>query len=128
MLPLADVECDPGLPCSALDEPRLCHREGCVGAGHTQRRGGGGQVVGRDHNAKAFTSVLAGGGVRGGLVHGATDEFGSASVQDKVHIHDLHATILALLGFDHKKLTYRYNGRDFRLTDVAGNVVKQVIA
>ena len=75
---------------------------------------------GRDHNAKAFTTVLAGGGVRGGMVYGATDEFGAAAVENKVHIHDLHATILALLGFDHEKLTYRYNGRDFRLTDVAG--------
>jgi hypothetical protein len=83
---------------------------------------------GRDHNAKAFSTVLAGGGVRGGMVHGATDEFGAASIQDKVHVHDLHATILALLGFDHQKLTYRYNGRDFRLTDVAGQVVKSVIA
>ncbi len=83
---------------------------------------------GRDHNAKAFTTVLAGGGVRGGLVHGATDEFGAAAVQDKVHIHDLHATILALLGFDHQKLTYRYNGRDFRLTDVAGQVITPIIA
>jgi len=83
---------------------------------------------GRDHNAKAFTTVLAGGGVRGGTIHGATDEFGAAAVEDKVHIHDLHATILALLGFDHQKLTYRYNGRDFRLTDVSGEVVKQVIA
>jgi len=83
---------------------------------------------GRDHNAKAFTTVLAGGGVRGGMVFGATDEFGAAAVQDKVHIHDLHATILALLGFDHQKLTYRYNGRDFRLTDVSGEVVKPVIA
>jgi hypothetical protein len=83
---------------------------------------------GRDHNAKAFTTVMAGGGVRGGMVHGATDEFGGAAVRDKVHIHDLHATILALLGFDHQKLTYRYNGRDFRLTDVAGQVVKPIIA
>jgi hypothetical protein len=83
---------------------------------------------GRDHNGKAFTTVLAGGGVRGGTVYGATDEFGAASVQNKVHIHDLHATILALLGFNHEKLTYRYNGRDFRLTDVAGQVVKSVIA
>ena len=88
----------------------------------------GNENPGRDHNAKAFSTVLAGGGVRGGTVHGATDEFGAASVQDKVHIHDLHATILALLGFDHQKLTYRYNGRDFRLTDMAGNVVKSVIA
>src|SRR5215472_13731374 len=83
---------------------------------------------GRDHNAKAFTTLLAGGGVKGGTVYGATDEFGAAAVENKVHIHDLHATILALLGFDHEKLTYRYNGRDFRLTDVAGNVVKSVIA
>jgi hypothetical protein len=83
---------------------------------------------GRDHNAKAFTTLLAGGGVRGGTVYGATDEFGSAAVENKVHIHDLHATILALLGFDHQKLTYRYNGRDFRLTDVAGQVVTPVLA
>jgi hypothetical protein len=90
---------------------------------------------GRDHNAKAFTTVMAGGGVRGGTVYGATDEFGAASVQNKVHIHDLHATILALLGFDHKGLSYRYNGRDFHLTDIAGStlereaqVVKGVIA
>src|SRR3989454_81153 len=83
---------------------------------------------GRDHNAKAFTTILAGGGVRGGMVYGATDEFGAAAVEKKVHIHDLHATILALLGFDHEKLTYRYNGRDFRLTDVAGQVVKAVMA
>jgi len=88
----------------------------------------GNENPGRDHNAKAFTTVLAGGGVRGGTVYGATDEFGAASVENKVHIHDLHATILALLGFDHEKLTYRYNGRDFRLTDVAGQVVKPVIA
>jgi len=83
---------------------------------------------GRDHNGKAFTTILAGGGVKAGTIYGATDEFGAASVQDKVHIHDLHATILALLGFDHEKLTYRYNGRDFRLTDVAGKVIKPVIA
>ena len=83
---------------------------------------------GRDHNGKAFCTWMAGGGVKGGTVYGATDEFGAQSVQDKVHIHDLHATQLALLGFDHKKLTYRYNGRDFRLTDNFGNVVKNVIA
>ncbi|MEI2722935.1 MAG: DUF1501 domain-containing protein [Verrucomicrobiota bacterium] len=83
---------------------------------------------GRDHNAKAFTTVFAGGGVKGGTVHGATDEFGAAATVDKVHIHDLHATVLALLGFDHTKLTYRYNGRDFRLTDVAGSVVKGIMA
>ncbi len=83
---------------------------------------------GRDHNAKAFSIWMAGGGVRGGYVHGATDEFGAESIKDKVHIHDLHATILHCLGFDHTKLTYRYNGRDFRLTDVAGNIVKPILA
>jgi hypothetical protein len=83
---------------------------------------------GRDHNAKAFTTVLAGAGVKRGTVYGATDEFGNAAVTDKVHIHDLHATVLALLGFDHTKLTYRYNGRDFRLTDVSGKVVKGILA
>lgn len=87
----------------------------------------GGEKPGRDHNAKAFSIVMAGGGVKGGIVHGATDEFGAAAVQDKVHVHDLHATILQCLGFDHTKLTYRFNGRDFRLTDVAGNVVKQIL-
>lgn len=83
---------------------------------------------GRDHNNKAFSTWMAGGGVKGGTIYGKTDEFGAAAVENKVHVHDLHATILALLGFDHKKLTYRYNGRDFRLTDVAGEVVKGVIA
>ena len=83
---------------------------------------------GRDHNAKAFTTWLAGGGVKGGIVHGASDEFGGAAVTDKVHVHDLHATILHCLGFDHTRLTYRFNGRDFRLTDVAGNVVKPILA
>ena len=83
---------------------------------------------GRDHNQNAFSTVLAGGGVKGGTIYGATDEFGAAAVKDKVHVHDLHATILALLGFNHEKLTYRYNGRDFRLTDVHGSVVKGVMA
>ena len=71
---------------------------------------------------------MAGGGVKGGQAYGQTDEFGYDVVEDKVHVHDLHATILHLLGFDHEKLTYRYNGRDFRLTDVYGNVVKDLIA
>jgi hypothetical protein len=83
---------------------------------------------GRDHNNKAFTTVFAGGGVKGGTVYGATDEFGGAAVENKVHVHDLHATMLHLLGFDHTKLTYRYNGRDFRLTDNFGQVVKGIIA
>ena len=83
---------------------------------------------GRDHNAKAFSVVMAGGGVKGGTVYGTTDEFGSAAIKDKVHPHDLHATILQCMGLDHTKLTYRFNGRDFRLTDVAGNVVKPILA
>jgi hypothetical protein len=86
------------------------------------------EVPGRNHNNKAYSMWMAGGGVKGGTIHGASDEFGGTAVEDKVHVHDLHATILALLGFDHEKLTYRYNGRDFRLTDVYGNVVKSVIA
>ncbi len=89
---------------------------------------GGYENPGRDHNAKAFSTWMAGGGVKGGTVYGATDEFGSAAIKDKVHVHDLHATILRCLGFDHTKLTYRFNGRDFRLTDVAGNVVTPVLA
>ncbi len=66
--------------------------------------------------------------MRGGSVYGTTDEFGAAAVENKVHVHDLHATVLALLGFDHERLTYRYSGRDFRLTDVAGKVVKGIMA
>jgi uncharacterized protein (DUF1501 family) len=87
-----------------------------------------GSNPGRSHNNKAFSVWLAGGGVKSGMVHGSTDEFGVRSVQDKVHVHDLHATVLRLLGFDHTKLTYRYNGRDFRLTDVFGEVVKPIMA
>jgi hypothetical protein len=83
---------------------------------------------GRDHNHYGFSMWLCGGGVRKGYVHGATDEFGFAAVDDKVHVHDLHATLLALLGFDHEKLTYRYAGRDFRLTDVHGQVVTELLA
>jgi hypothetical protein len=71
---------------------------------------------------------LAGGGVKPGLAYGATDDYGYYAIQDKVHIHDLHATILALLGLDHERLTYRYGGRDFRLTDVDGNVVTGIMA
>jgi hypothetical protein len=87
-----------------------------------------GTLNGRDHNSYGFTMWMAGGGVKGGQVYGATDDFGFAAVKDKVHVHDLHATILHLLGFDHTRLTYRYAGRDFRLTDVHGNVVKALIA
>jgi hypothetical protein len=83
---------------------------------------------GRDHNNRGFTVFLAGGGVKAGLHYGATDEFGREAVEGRVHIHDLHATILHLLGLDHEKLTYRYSGRDFRLTDTKGNVVKEILA
>ncbi len=82
---------------------------------------------GRDHNHYGFTMWLAGGGVKGGQAHGATDDFGFKAVTDKVHIHDLHATILNRMGLDHERLTYRYAGRDFRLTDVHGNVVHQLL-
>jgi len=83
---------------------------------------------GRDHDARAFSVWLAGGGIRGGTIYGATDPLGAEAVTDKVHVHDLHATILRALGFDHTKLTYRFNGRDFRLTDVAGSVVQPILA
>lgn len=83
---------------------------------------------GRDHNNHGFSMVLAGGGVKGGMTYGATDEFGFKAVENPVHVHDLHATVLHQLGLDHTKLTYRYSGRDFRLTDVEGNVVKEIIS
>jgi hypothetical protein len=83
---------------------------------------------GRDHNNKAFSVWLAGGGVKGGTIYGETDEFGARAVKNPVHVHDLHATVLHLLGFDHTKLTYRYNGRDFRLTDNVGAVVKGILS
>jgi uncharacterized protein (DUF1501 family) len=83
---------------------------------------------GRDHNHLGFTMWLAGGGVRGGMAFGATDEFGFRAVADKVHVHDLHATVLHLLGLDHERLTYRHAGRDYRLTDVYGRVVREILA
>ena len=87
-----------------------------------------GKMNGRDHNHYGFTMWMAGGGVKGGHVHGATDELGFQAVENKVHVHDLHATILHLLGFDHEQFTYRYAGRDFRLTDVHGRVIKEIVA
>jgi uncharacterized protein (DUF1501 family) len=83
---------------------------------------------GRDHNPFGFTMWLAGGAVKGGTIYGATDDFGFKAVEKPVHVHDIHATILYLMGIDHLKLTYRYSGRDFRLTDVAGNVLHELIA
>src|SRR5437660_2100511 len=87
-----------------------------------------GKINGRDHNHWGFTCWLAGGGVKGGQTYGATDEFGFRAAENPVHVHDLHATMLKLLGFDHERLTYRYAGRDFRLTDVHGKVVEELIA
>jgi hypothetical protein len=84
--------------------------------------------TGRDHNPSGFSQWIAGGGVKKGFAFGATDEFGHYAVEDKVHMHDLHATILHLLGLDHEKLTFRHDGRDYRLTDVYGRVVKDIIA
>ena len=87
-----------------------------------------GNSTGRDHNHYGFTVWLAGGGVKGGLAYGATDEFGFTAVEKRMHVHDLHATILHLMGLDHEKLTYRYSGRDFRLTDVEGKVATDILA
>ena len=83
---------------------------------------------GRDHHIKGFNLALAGGGIQGGISHGATDALGYNAVKDRVHINDLHATMLHLLGIDHERLTHRFQGRDFRLTDIAGKVVTPLLA
>jgi uncharacterized protein (DUF1501 family) len=85
-------------------------------------------ATGRGHYNRAFSSWLAGGGVKGGITYGKTDEFGAKIVENECHVHDFHATILHCLGFDHTKLTFRHAGRDYRLTDVSGNVVKDILA
>ena len=90
--------------------------------------GAGTQASGRDHNPFGFSVWLAGGGIKGGMTYGATDDFGFKAIEKPVHVHDLHATILHLLGIDHTKLTYRYSGRDFRLTDVSGTVIHDILA
>lgn len=87
-----------------------------------------GPKTGRDHNPFGFTMWLAGGGIKGGITHGATDEYGYFAIENKVHMHDLHATMLHLLGLDHERLTYRYSGRDMRLTDVHGEIVHEILA
>ncbi|HYV31160.1 MAG TPA: DUF1501 domain-containing protein, partial [Candidatus Binatia bacterium] len=87
-----------------------------------------GDVLGRDHYPDCYTMVLAGGGVRGGMAYGESDEFGFSIARDKVHVHDLQATILHQLGFDHERLTFRFQGRDYRLTDVAGEVVRGILS
>ncbi len=95
--------------------------------GRTATGEGAGEKAGRGHNSAGFTIWMAGGGVRGGLAHGQTDELGINAVENRVHVHDLHATLLHLLGLDHERLTYRYAGRDFRLTDVYGRIVTEII-
>src|SRR5690606_24586743 len=87
-----------------------------------------GQGDGRDHHIKGFSMWMAGGGIRGGITYGSTDELGYNAVENVVHVHDFHATMLRLLGIDHKKLTYRFQGGDFRLPDVHGNVVEAILA
>ena len=84
--------------------------------------------TGRDHNPFGYTMWLAGGGVKGGMRYGATDDYGYFAVENKVHLHDLHATMLHLLGLDHERLTYRYSGRDMRLTDVHGEIIQGILA
>ena len=86
------------------------------------------QGTGRDHHIKGFSMWMAGGGIKPGIRYGATDELGYNAAEDIFHVHDFHATLLYLLGIDHKRLTYRFQGRDFRLTDVAGNVVHPILA
>jgi uncharacterized protein (DUF1501 family) len=94
----------------------------------TVELGGDGKAkAGRDHNHYGFSVWLAGGGIKGGQAYGATDDFGFRAVEKPVSVHDLHATMLHLLGFDHERLTYRYAGRDFRLTDVSGTVLRELV-
>ncbi|MEE3054859.1 MAG: DUF1501 domain-containing protein [Planctomycetota bacterium] len=131
-------ECDQGIAALLTDLKQrglledtlvVCGGEfGRTPAVEVAQPGTGNNRLGRDHNHWGFSVWLAGGGVKGGEVYGATDEFGYKAVENRVHIHDLHATMLHLLGFDHEKLTYRHAGRDFRLTDVYGKVVKEIIA
>ncbi len=90
--------------------------------------GDGQSTLGRDHNHYGFSVWLAGGGIKGGTVYGATDEFGFRAIDKPTSVHDLHATMLHLLGIDHERLTYRYAGRDFRLTDVHGKVIHEIVA
>ncbi len=123
-------------PCSRCPDPRSTAARGllestlivgCTEFGRTPWALKAGEK-GRNHHAAAFSCFLAGAGVRGGMTYGETDEYGATIVKDPVHVHDYHATILHLLGLDHTQLTYRYAGRDFRLTDVAGNVLRPILA
>lgn len=100
----------------------------CTEFGRTPWAQSGKGTNNRNHHRSAFSVWLAGGGVKPGIVYGETDDIGNQVLQDPVHIHDFHATILHIMGFNHEKLTYRYAGRDFRLTDVDGHVVKKILA
>jgi arylsulfatase A-like enzyme len=100
----------------------------CTEFGRTPWAQGGKGTASRNHHRSAFSVWLAGGGVKPGTVYGKTDDIGNEVAEDPVHIHDFHATILHIMGFNHEKLTFRYAGRDFRLTDVHGQVVKGVLA
>ena len=108
---------------AACSKTRWC--SGAASSAARRRREG---ATGRDHNNHGFSVFLAGGGVKGGMAWGSTDEFGFAAAEGRMHVHDLHATILHLMGIDHDRLTYRYSGRDFRLTDVSGTVNHHLIA
>jgi uncharacterized protein (DUF1501 family) len=125
--------------CSAIDQPiaallqdlksrGLLKDTLVVWGGEFGRTPDGRRPDGRDHNAKGYTMWMAGGGVKGGLSYGSTDDYGYKAVENPVHVHDLHATMLHLMGLDHEKLTFNYAGRNFRLTDVHGNVVKALMA
>ena len=92
------------------------------------RQGGNASSYGRDHHPRCFSIWMAGGGIKPGISYGATDEFGFHAVENKVHVHDFQATVLHLLGIDHERLTYRFQGRRFRLTDVHGHVVQDILA
>ena len=130
-------ECDQGLAALIIDLKArglfddtliLCTGEFGRTPSVEMHQNGAGAAQGRDHNHWGFSLWLAGGGIKGGTIYGATDEFGFRAVENPVSVHDLHATMLRLLGFDHERLTYRYAGRDFRLTDVHGRVVSDIIA
>jgi len=111
-----------------LLDSTVVHWGGEMGRLPVLQNDGGREKWGRDHNTHGFSMWLAGGGFKGGLVHGETDEFGHHAVRDVVNHYDYHATLLHLFGLDHEQLTYRFGGRDLRLTDVHGNVLRDVIA
>ena len=130
-------ECDQGLAALIIDHKQrgmldetliVCSGEFGRTPSVEMGQNGSGAGLGRDHNHWGYSLWMAGGGVKGGTIYGATDDFGFRAVENPVSVHDLHATMLYLLGLDHERLTFRYAGRDFRLTDVQGKVVRDVIA